>query len=129
MPGFCIILSSASGGLDGPRTPCLKGGSLRSLHFPPILKKNPSTQNLNETTTLSWLESQPVFALFFILNVEKKQISTQPRIKLIIICTSWGNHNTSVITLYIIHECAYSINDFISFFNIFSVNLSLFIFI
>jgi hypothetical protein len=36
MPGFCIILSSASGGLGGPQTPRLKG---RSLHFPPILKK------------------------------------------------------------------------------------------
>ena len=43
MPGFCIILSSASGGLGGPRTPRLKGRSLRSLHFPSI-------QNLNETT-------------------------------------------------------------------------------
>ena len=47
MPGFCINLSSASGGLGGPRTPRLKG---RSLHFPSILKKNPSIQNLNETT-------------------------------------------------------------------------------
>ena len=43
MPGFCIILSSASG------TPRLKG---RSLHFPPILKKYPSIQNLNETTDM-----------------------------------------------------------------------------
>jgi hypothetical protein len=43
MPGFCIILSSASGG----RPPRLKG---RSLHFPPILNKIPSIQNLNETT-------------------------------------------------------------------------------
>jgi hypothetical protein len=47
MPEFCIILSSASG---GPRTPRLKG---RSLHFPSILKKNPSIQNLNETTATS----------------------------------------------------------------------------
>jgi hypothetical protein len=39
MPGFCIILSSASGGLGGPQTPRLKGRSLRSLHFPSILKK------------------------------------------------------------------------------------------
>ena len=50
MPGFCIILSSASGGLGGPRTPRLKSRSLRSLHFPSILKKFPSIQNLNETT-------------------------------------------------------------------------------
>jgi hypothetical protein len=50
MSGFCIILSSASGGLGGPRTPRLKDRSLRSLHFPSILKKNPSIQNLNETT-------------------------------------------------------------------------------
>jgi hypothetical protein len=49
MPGFCIILSSALGGLGGPRTPRLKGRSLRSLHFPSILKKNPSIQHLNET--------------------------------------------------------------------------------
>jgi hypothetical protein len=47
MSGFCIILSSASGGLGDPWTPRLMG---RSLHFPPILKKNPSIQNLNETT-------------------------------------------------------------------------------
>ena len=30
----------------------LKGRSLRSLHFPSILKKNPSIQNLNETTDI-----------------------------------------------------------------------------
>jgi hypothetical protein len=36
MPGFCIISSSASGGLGGTRTIRLKG---RSLHFPPIFKK------------------------------------------------------------------------------------------
>ena len=52
MPGFCIILLSASGGRLGPRTPRLKGRSLRPLHFPSILKKNPSIQNLNETTAL-----------------------------------------------------------------------------
>ena len=52
MPGFCIILSSASGGLGSPRTPRLKGRSLCSLHFPSILKKIPSIQNLNETTDI-----------------------------------------------------------------------------
>ena len=52
MPGFCIFLSSASGGLGGPRTPRLKSRSLCSLHFLPILKKIPSIQNLNETTDI-----------------------------------------------------------------------------
>ena len=46
MPGFCIILSSASGGLGGPQPE----GSLRWLHFPTYSKKIPSIQNLNETT-------------------------------------------------------------------------------
>jgi hypothetical protein len=56
MAGFCIILSSASGGLGGPRTPRLKSRSLRSLHFPPIPKQIPSIQNLNETTAGHILE-------------------------------------------------------------------------
>ena len=37
----------------------LKGRSLHSLHFPPILKKIPSIQNLNETT-----EYGPIFMIY-----------------------------------------------------------------
>ena len=47
--------------LGGPRTPRLKGCS---LHFPPIFKKNPSIQNLNETTG-----SLFVFLSFFFLSL------------------------------------------------------------
>ena len=61
MPGFCIILSSASGGLGGPQTPRLKGLSLRSLHFPSILNKIPSIQNLNETTAWQNIVLNKVF--------------------------------------------------------------------
>jgi hypothetical protein len=46
MPGFWIILSSASGGLGGPRLE----GSLAP--FSAYSKKNPSIQTLNETTVI-----------------------------------------------------------------------------
>jgi hypothetical protein len=72
MPGFCIILSSASGGRLGPRTPRLKGRSLRSLHFPSILTKIPSIQNLNETTAwqnivLNKVFTETLIRIFFLL--------------------------------------------------------------
>jgi hypothetical protein len=67
MPGFCIILPSAYGGLGClTDTPRLKG---RSLHFPPIIKKIPSIQNFYETT--DW--TRKLFYTTLILYFDNRQ--------------------------------------------------------